>query len=107
MNPTIRESCVRAGNTGFTFTLTFILFVLCGTVNLLNAWEAYVAPRDSVAELMNAVNELKIRIENLESRLAHNSALSHDLALVVEYSMEDSDHTQDQDTFAVELLYAF
>jgi hypothetical protein len=39
--------------------------------------------------------------------LAHNSALSHDLALVVEYSMEDSDHTQDQDTLAVELLYAF
>lgn len=70
MNPTIRESCVRAGNTGFIFTLTFILFVLCGTVNLLNASDAYVAPRDSVAELMNAVNELKIRIENLESRLA-------------------------------------
>lgn len=39
--------------------------------------------------------------------LAHNSDLSHDLALVVEYSMEDSNHTQDQDTFAVELLYAF
>ena len=39
--------------------------------------------------------------------LAHNSALSHDLALVVEYSMEDSDHTQDQDTLAVELLYTF
>ncbi|MDA0848996.1 MAG: hypothetical protein O2827_04495 [Verrucomicrobia bacterium] len=70
MNPTIRESCVRAGNTGFIFTLTFILFVLCGTVNLLNASDAQVAPKDSVAELVNAVNELKIRIANLESRLA-------------------------------------
>ena len=39
--------------------------------------------------------------------LAHNSALSDDLALVLEYSMEESDHTTDQDTFAVELLYAF
>ena len=80
MNPTIRESCVRAGNTGFIFTLTFILFVLCGTLYDIDA--------DKFT-------------------LAHNSALSHDLALVVEYSMEDSDHTQDQDTFAVELLYAF
>lgn len=69
MNPTIRESCVRAGNTGFIFTLTFILFVLCGTVNLLNASDAQPAPTDSVAELVNAVNELQIRIANLESRL--------------------------------------
>ena len=30
--------------------------------------------------------------------LAHNSALSDDLALVLEYSMEESDHTTDQDT---------
>lgn len=69
MKPTIRESCVRAGNTGFIFTLTFILFVLCGTVNLLNASDAQAAPSDSVAELVNAVNELQIRIANLESRL--------------------------------------
>ena len=39
--------------------------------------------------------------------LANNSALSDDLALVLEYSMEESDHTTDQETFAVELLYAF
>ena len=69
MNPTIRETCVRAGNTGFIFTLTFILFVLCGTVNLLNASDAQPAPSDSVAELVNAVNELKIRIANCEARL--------------------------------------
>ncbi len=69
MNPIIRESCVRAGNTGFIFTLTFILFVLCGTVNLLNASDAQAAPSDSVAKLVNAVNELQIRIANLESRL--------------------------------------
>ena len=39
--------------------------------------------------------------------LAHNSALSDDFALVLKYSMEESDHIIDQDTFAVELLYAF
>tara|TARA_B100001093_G_C26027476_1_gene676537 strand:- start:164 stop:394 length:231 start_codon:yes stop_codon:yes gene_type:complete len=76
MNPSIRETCVRAGNTGFIFTLTFILFVLCGEVNLLNASDA-------------------------------QPALSDDLTLVLEYSMEESDHTTDKDTFAVELLYAF
>lgn len=38
---------------------------------------------------------------------AHNSALSHDLALILEYSMQDSNHTKDEDIFAVELLYAF
>ncbi|CAI8274382.1 MAG: Uncharacterised protein [Puniceicoccaceae bacterium MED-G32] len=70
MNPTIRETCVRAGNTGFIYTLTFILFVLCGTVNLLNASDAQPASSDSVAELVNAVNELKIRIANCEARLA-------------------------------------
>jgi len=42
--------------------------------------------------------------------IAHNSALSHDLGLVIEYSMEDgSDGTisVDQDILAVELIYAF
>ena len=48
-----------------------------------------------------------IDIDANKLSLAHNSALSDDLALVLEYSMEESDHTTDQDTFAVELLYAF
>jgi hypothetical protein len=39
--------------------------------------------------------------------LAHNSALSDDLALILEYSMQDSKHTKDEDILAVELLYAF
>lgn len=69
MKPTIRETCVRAGNTGFSFIPTFILFVLCGTVNLLNASDANHASSDSVAELVNTVNALKIRVSNLESRL--------------------------------------
>jgi hypothetical protein len=38
---------------------------------------------------------------------AHNSALSDDLALILEYSMQDSKHTKDEDILAVELLYAF
>ena len=48
-----------------------------------------------------------IDIDANKLSLAHYSALSDDLALVLEYSMEESDHTTDQDTFAVELLYAF
>jgi hypothetical protein len=39
--------------------------------------------------------------------LAHNSALSDDLALILEYSFEESKHSDDRDTLAVELLYAF
>lgn len=39
--------------------------------------------------------------------LAHNSALSDDLILVLEYSMQDSKHTEDEDLFGVELLYTF
>ena len=69
MKPTIRETCVRAGNTGFIFIPTFILFVLCGTVNLLNASDVKLASSDSIAELVNTVNDLKIRVSNLEFRL--------------------------------------
>lgn len=39
--------------------------------------------------------------------LAHISALSDDLALVIEYSKEDRKHLDDQDIFGVELLYTF
>lgn len=38
---------------------------------------------------------------------AHNQALSNDLALILEYSSEDSKYAQKQDIVAVELLYAF
>ena len=37
---------------------------------------------------------------------AHNSALSDDIALILEHSMQDSP-TKDEDVFAVELLYSF
>lgn len=79
MRPTIRETCVRAENTGFIFILTYILFVLCGTVNLLNASDAILAPSntDSVAELVNSINDLEIRIANLESRLEQYERVEH------------------------------
>ncbi|CAI8274437.1 MAG: Uncharacterised protein [Puniceicoccaceae bacterium MED-G32] len=55
-----------------------------------------------------ANNNVRYDVDADKFTLAHNSALSDDLALVLEYSMEESDHqTLDQDTFAVELLYAF
>lgn len=54
-----------------------------------------------------ANNSSKYDVSADKITLAHNSALSDDLALVLEYSKEDSKHTADQGLFAVELLYAF
>jgi len=60
--------------------------------------------------------ELDSNIAGVQSRdfdkftIAHNSALSHDLGLVIEYSMEEDSANNgalDRDVFAVELLYAF
>jgi hypothetical protein len=63
--------------------------------------------RYSEAEL-SAEGEADIDLDKFT--IAHNSALSHDLGMVIEYSMEDvSDGTDsiDQDVLAVELIYAF
>ena len=53
----------------------------------------------------NALANYKVEAEKIT--LAHNSALSDDLALILEYSSEESKYAADQDSLAVELLYAF
>ncbi|MDG1701481.1 MAG: hypothetical protein P8I61_01015 [Opitutae bacterium] len=53
----------------------------------------------------NALANYKVDAEKIT--LAHNSALSDDLALILEYSSEESKYAADQDSLAVELLYAF
>ena len=51
-------------------------------------------------------NNAKSDVDAKKYTFAHNSALSDDLALILEYSMQDSP-AKDIDIFAVELLYAF
>ena len=51
-------------------------------------------------------NDAKTDIDVKKYTFAHNSALSDDLALILEYSAQDG-YTSNSDIFAVELLYAF
>lgn len=51
-------------------------------------------------------NDVKLDLDGKKYTFAHNSALSDDLALILEYSMQDT-NLGDVDIFAVELLYAF
>ena len=51
-------------------------------------------------------NNATSNVDGKKYTFAHNSALSDDLALILEYSMQDSP-AKDEDVFAVELLYAF
>ena len=51
-------------------------------------------------------NDAKTDIDVKKYTFAHNSALSDDLGLILEYSAQDG-YTSNSDIFAVELLYVF
>lgn len=51
-------------------------------------------------------NDAKTDVDVKKYTFAHNSALSDDLALILEYSVQDG-YTNNSDIFAVELLYVF
>ena len=81
------------------------LFSLFANYSYLEINSVTVRYSDLDGDAKDGTNTYDIDANKLS--LAHNSALSDDFVLVLKYSMEESDHTIDQDTFVVELRYAF